>query len=53
MSSKHTILDLPKYIKHARQKAIAGDYVKSLEIYKKLLKIITEREDEFTILEKN
>ena len=44
MSSKHTILDLPKYIKHARQKAIAGDYVKSLEIYKKLLKIITERE---------
>ena len=44
MSSKHTILDLPKYIKHARQKAIAGDYVKSLEIYKKLLKIISERE---------
>ena len=41
--NQHTILDLPKYIKHARQKAVTGEYIKSLEIYKKILKIISER----------
>ena len=43
MSHKHTIIDIPKYINHARQKAAIGEYDKSLESYREILKIITER----------
>ena len=43
MSHKHTIIDIPKYITHARQKAAIGEYDKSLESYREILKIITER----------
>lgn len=43
MSHKHTIIDIPKYITQARQKAAIGEYDKSLECYREILKIITER----------
>ena len=43
MSYKRTILDLPKYIKHAREKAAIGEYDKSLELYREILRIISER----------
>ena len=43
MSHKHTIIDIPKYIKHARETAAIGEYDKSLELYRKILKIINER----------
>ena len=48
MSHKHTIIDIPKYINHARQKAAIGEYDKSLESYREILKIITERTIELT-----
>lgn len=37
---KRTILDLPRYIKDAREKAVLGKYELSLEQYKKCLKLI-------------
>ena len=38
-----SILDLPKYIKAARELALLGGYEKSLEVYKKILRIMDNR----------
>lgn len=43
MNNQHkhrTILDLPRYIKDAREKAVLGKYELSFEQYKKCLKLI-------------
>ena len=38
-----SILDLPKYIKVARELSLYGSYKKSLELYKKIFRIIDSR----------
>ena len=38
-----TIIDLPNYIKAAREISLLGGYKKSLETYKKIFRIIDDR----------
>lgn len=43
MNNEHrqrTILDVPRYIKYAREESVLGNYEKSLKIYSKIIKII-------------
>ena len=43
MDNNKSILDLPNYIKAAREVSLLGGYQKSLEIYKKIFRIIDNR----------
>ena len=43
MDNNKSILDLPNYIKAAREVSLLGGYKKSLEIYKKIFRIIDNR----------
>lgn len=42
INTQNTILDLPKYIRLARESAIFGFYEKSIEIFKRCLKIVEQ-----------
>ncbi len=42
MNSQPTVLDLPKFIKSAREKSCLGLYADSLKVYYVCLKIIQE-----------